>query len=71
MMNCNDEILSLKWNRCDSKLEPPETTVYVFTSMLDIRRGKRLHYSSAYHGNDYVCADTGEKLGRCLFWAYI
>ena len=71
MTQCNEEILSLKWNRCDSKLEPPETVVWVFTSDLVIRKGLRKGYSKSYNGYDYIDAESGEKLGKALYWAYI
>lgn len=64
-------LLALKWNVVNSQLEPPGAIVYVFTADLEIRRGKRHKYSTSYSGLDYVCADSGEKLGRVLYWAYV
>ena len=66
-----ETIEGLQWNRCDSRLEPPGTTVWVMTSDLCIRKGLRTGYSSSYNGGDYIDANTGEKLGKCLFWTYI
>lgn len=64
------ELLSLQWNRADSRLEPPETVVYVMTSDLTIHKAYRKGYSSSYNGMDYYDAHTSEKVGRVLCWAY-
>ena len=64
------ELLSLQWNRADSRLEPPKTKVYVLTADLTIHKAYRKGYSAGYIGMDYYDATTGEKVGRVLCWAY-
>ena len=64
------ELLAFKWNRCGPTLEPPGTVVWVLTKSFEAKKAYRKGYSSKYSGDDYYDANTGEKIGPVLAWAY-